>query len=164
MPGESGRFLKVLPAVIIAVFTVSLIDCLFCHPTCPGGRKEWQDLDYWKIRSGPNAIAAEAGRSYRAFLQADIDHGYPISLSNNSCIRFFATYAHCLQMSGRVNFTFNPTIENDYIQGEIECLRARLLLYPRGRFCREAAAKRASESGTRRHSSELQHLSSAKKQ
>ena len=46
--------------------------------------------------------------------------------------------------SGRVNFTFNPTIENDYIQGELEMptgtpiKRTREVI-----FIIEEAAKRA---------------------
>ena len=47
-------------------------------------------------------------------------------------------------MSGRVNFTFNPTIENDYIQGEIEMPTGTPVSRTREvAFVVEAAAKRA---------------------
>ena len=62
VPGESGRFLKVLPAVIIAVFTVSLIEVLLILPShLSWGKKEWsQEIDYRSFRSGTNAIATQA--------------------------------------------------------------------------------------------------------
>ena len=51
-------------------------------------------------------------------------------------------------MSGRVNFTFNPTIENDYIQGEIEMPTGTPVSRTREvAFVVEAAAKRVAKAG-----------------
>ena len=148
VPGESGRFFNILPSVIIAVFTVSLIEALFILPS---------HLAYTRKHPHPNSLfsrfdRAQAGlrlkidgameRFYHPVLALAIRFRY-ITLAIFAC-SFLVVVAYLF--SGRVNFSFNPAIENDYIQAEIEMPTGTPV--PRTRqvaFMIEAAAKRAIE-------------------
>ncbi len=146
VPGESGRFLKVLPAVIIAVFTVSLIEVLLILPS---------HLAFTKKNANPNSLFSCFDRSqtvlrlkldkafeniYRPILLTAIRHRYITITVFASALLVLLGYT----FSGRVNFTFNPTIENDYIQGEIEMPTGTPVARTREvAFIVEAAAKRA---------------------
>lgn len=146
VPGESGRFLNVLPAVIIAVFTVSLVEVLLILPS---------HLAFSRKHPHSNSIFSRFDQGQtrlRLKLDAAMENFYrPILLA---VIRFryitLAVFAASLLVviaytsSGRVNFTFNPTIENDYIQGEIEMPTGTPVARTREvAFTVEAAAKRA---------------------
>ncbi len=122
VPGESGRFLHVLPAVIIAVFTVSLIEVLLILPS---------HLAFSRKKAKTNSIFSRFDKkqtSLRIKLDRLMERFYDPVLK--TAIRFrYITIAGFVSsllvlvaytMSGRVNFTFNPTIENDYIQAELE--------------------------------------------
>lgn len=122
VPGESGRFLHVLPAVIIAVFTVSLVEVLLILPShLAFGRKNPREGSFFTRFD-------QAQTRLRIRLDDAMERFYKPIL--NTAIRFryitIAVFAVSLlilvgyTMSGRVNFTFNPTIENDYIQAELE--------------------------------------------
>ncbi len=148
VPGESGRFLNVLPAVIIAVFTVSLVEVLLILPS---------HLSFSRKRPHTDSIFARFDRSQtklRLKLDSAMEGFYkPILLT---VLRFryltIAVFGAALLIvigyttSGRVNVTFNPTIENDYIQGEIEMPTGTPVDRTREvAFIVEAAAKRAIE-------------------
>lgn len=148
VPGESGRFLHVLPAVIIAVFTVSLVEVLLILPShLAFGRKNPHEgsiftrFDKAQTRLRIKLDAAME-RFYDPILNASIRFRYVTIAIFGSSLLVLIGYT----MSGRVNFTFNPTIENDYIQGELEMPsgtpveRTREVI-----FQIEAAAKRAIE-------------------
>jgi multidrug efflux pump subunit AcrB len=122
VPGESGRFFNILPSVIIAVFTVSLIEVLLILPA---------HLAFSRKEVHPNSIFSKFDRSQtrlRLKIDARMERIYHPILA--AAIRFryitIAIFASSLLivvaylMSGRMNFTFNPTIENNYIQAEIE--------------------------------------------
>ena len=122
VPGESGRFLNILPAGIIAVFTVSLIDVLLILPS---------HLAFSRKNKNPDSIFTrfdQAQTTLRLKLDAAMERCYRPFL--NTAIRFryytIAIFGAVLLViigyvtSGRINFTWNPSIENDYIQAEIE--------------------------------------------
>lgn len=122
VPGESGRFLHILPAVIIAVFTVSLIEVLFILPS---------HLAFSRKHPHQNSIFSRFDRrqtTLRLKLDSAMERFYRPILATALRFRYItiALFASGLIVvvgytwSGRVNFTFNPTIENDYIQAEIE--------------------------------------------
>lgn len=146
VPGESGRFLKVLPAVIIAVFTVSLIEVLLILPS---------HLSWGKKNARKDSIVGrfdQAQTRLRLKLDDLMERFYKPILTTAIRFRYLtiAVFASSLlmliayTMSGRVNFTFNPSIENDYIQGEIEMPTGTPVDRTREvAFIVEAAAKRA---------------------
>lgn len=146
VPGESGRFLNVLPAVIIAVFAVSLVECLLILPS---------HLAFSRKHPHSNSIFSRFDRAQtelRVKLDSAMEGFYRPILNLVIRLRYItlAVFAAVLLIvigytwSGRVNFTFNPTIENDYIQGELEMptgtpvARTREVI-----FIVEEAAKRA---------------------
>ncbi len=146
VPGESGRFLNVLPAVIIAVFAVSLVECLLILPS---------HLAFSRKHPHTNSIFSRFDRAQTALrvkLDSAMEGFYRPILNLVIRLRYvtLAVFAAVLLIvigytwSGRVNFTFNPTIENDYIQGELEMptgtpvARTREVI-----FIIEEAAKRA---------------------
>ncbi len=146
IPGESGRFLHVLPAVIIAVFTVSLVEVLLILPSHlafarkhPHKKSLFSRFDQAQTRLRLKLDAAME-RFYKPVLDVSIRFRYITIALFSSFLLVLIAYT----FSGRVNFTFNPTIENDYIQGEIEMpsgtpvARTREVV-----FIVEAAAKRA---------------------
>lgn len=146
VPGESGRFLKVLPAVIIAVFTVSLIEVLLILPShLSWGKKSGLkksiigrfDQAQTRLRLKLDDLME---RFYKPILTTAIRYRYLTITVFASSLLMLVAYT----MSGRVNFTFNPTIENDYIQGEIEMPTGTPVSRTREvAFVVEAAAKRA---------------------
>jgi len=148
VPGESGRFLHVLPAVIIAVFTVSLVEVLLILPShLAFGRKNPHEgslftrFDQVQTRLRIRLDAAME-RFYRPILDTAIRLRYITITVFAASLLVLIGYT----MSGRVNFTFNPTIENDYIQAELEMptgtpvARTREVI-----FQIEEAAKRAMD-------------------
>jgi len=146
VPGESGRFFNILPSVIIAVFTVSLVEALLILPS---------HLAFTRKHPHPDSIFSRFDRSQtklRLKLDAAMERFYHPVLALAIRFRYItlAIFASSFLIvvaylfSGRVNFTFNPAIENDYIQGEIEMPTGTPVARTRDvAFLIEAAAKRA---------------------
>lgn len=121
VPGETGQFFQVLPSVVIAVFTVSLIECLFilpAHLATAGGSRKWR----WFRRIG-NAQSRMRGhienamdRVYRPVLDLVIRHRVLTLAGFVAFLMVVAAYV----WSGRIDFQFRPQIEADLIQAEIE--------------------------------------------
>ncbi|MCZ6671985.1 MAG: efflux RND transporter permease subunit [Verrucomicrobia bacterium] len=148
VPGESGRFLHVLPAVIIAVFAVSLVECLLILPSHlafsrkhPHSHSIFSRFDQGQTKIRLKLDAAME-RFYQPILAGVIRFRYITLAVFASSLLVVIAYTS----SGRVNFTFNPTIENDYIQGEIVMPTGTPVARTREvAFIVDAAAKRAIE-------------------
>lgn len=121
VPGQTGQFFQVLPSVVIAVFVVSLIECLLILPAhlasgLGGGKSSawFEKLDARQTRLR-RRIENGIDRVYRPALDFAIRHRV-ITLSS-----FVAFLALCTAwvMSGRIDFKFQPQIEADFIQAEI---------------------------------------------
>ena len=146
VPGESGRFFQVLPSVVIAVFSVSLIECLFVLPAhlAHGG----QTGSGWIARFDKRQtalrlrLAATIAKFYSPLLRLAVDNRYLTAAAFTVALALVVVYLK----SGRANFTFRPSIETDSIQAEIEmpsgtpATRIREVA-----FQIEAAARRAAE-------------------
>ena len=148
VPGKSGRFLHVLPAFIIAVFTVSLVEVLLILPShlAFGRKNPREDSFFTRFDQAQTRLRirldAAMERFYRPILDTAIRLRYITITVFAASLLVLIGYT----MSGRVNFTFNPTIENDYIQAELEMptgtpvARTREVI-----FQIEEAAKRAMD-------------------
>ncbi|KPK53326.1 MAG: hypothetical protein AMS22_07560 [Thiotrichales bacterium SG8_50] len=146
VPGESGRFFNILPSVIIAVFTVSLIEALLILPS---------HLAYTRKHPHPASIFSRFDRAQtklRIKIDAAIERFYHPVLALALQFRYITLVVFVSSFvivvaylfSGRVNFTFSPAIENDYIQAEIEMPTGTPVARTREiAFQIEAAAKRA---------------------
>ena len=121
VPGETGQFFYVLPAVVIAVFTVSLIECLFILPAHlahhgKGTSSNW--LSRMQARQTRIRLKMDAliDRSYQPIIKWVLQHR---TLTCSACLAiFFIILGYTF--SGRVNFTFRPSIETPFVQAEIE--------------------------------------------
>ena len=121
VPGETGRFFYVLPAVVIAVFTVSLIECLFILPAhlansghdksrgIIGRFERWQNA--LRIR-----IDDAIDRGYRPVVETVVRHRW---LTVGVFLGGLAVAAGYI-FSGRIAFAFRPSIETPFVQAEIE--------------------------------------------
>jgi len=121
VPGETGRFFYVLPAVVIAVFTVSLIECLFILPAhlAHGGHLEGRGIAA-RFERWQNALRIRIDdaidRGYRPLVEAAVRHRW-------LTVGVFAgVLAPALGyiFSGRIAFAFRPSIETPFVQAEIE--------------------------------------------
>ncbi|WP_411826465.1 efflux RND transporter permease subunit [Luteolibacter sp. AS25] len=119
--GETGQFFEVLPSVVIAVFTVSLVECLLilpAHLAAPPGIFANSSI-FRKINGAQTRL--------RNRIDDALDRAYKPLLS--FAIRFrvltIAIFAAVLAIttaylfSGRIDFKFSPQIEADFIQAEI---------------------------------------------
>ena len=146
VPGESGRFLNILPAVIIAVFTVSLIEVLLILPSHLAFSRKDKNTDsifarFDRAQTGLRLkLDAAMERFYRPILTTTIRYRYYTIAFFGAGLLIVIGYV----TSGRVNFTWNPSIENDYIQAEIEMPTGTPVARTREvAFAIEEAAKRA---------------------
>lgn len=147
VPGETGRFFYVLPSVVIAVFTVSLIECLFilpAHLAHQGTRhrfpwfERFQQVQARARARLDNLIDATYGRVLRRV----VNHRYPVAASFVAALLVAAGYT----FSGRVNFAFQPSIETPFVQAEFEMPSGTPVARSREvAFALEAAARRALE-------------------
>ncbi len=159
VPGESGRFLHVLPAVIIAVFTVSLVEVLLILPShLAFGRKNPREGSFFTRFDQAQTrlriqLDAAMERFYRPILNTAIRLRYVTITVFAASLLVLIGYT----MSGRVNFTFNPTIENDYIQAELEMptgtpvARTREVIFQIEEAAKRAMAKTEEEGIVRNY-------------
>jgi multidrug efflux pump subunit AcrB len=147
VPGETGRFFYVLPAVVIAVFTVSLIECLFilpAHLAYHGKRVHFPwfaRFNDWQTRVRIR-IDDAIDRWYSPLLRAVIERRYLTGAVFLALLVLAVAYT----LSGRIDFAFRPSIETPFIQAEIEMPSGTPVARTREvAFQIEAAARRALE-------------------
>jgi len=147
VPGESGRFFQVLPSVVIAVFTVSLIECLLILPAHlafthrKDGHTWFGRFDAVQTRFRLRLDAAMEGL-YRPLLNAAIRFRYLTVAAFGAALALMISFVG----SGHIDFAFRPTIEIDFIQAEIEMPSGTPVQRTREvAFRIEAAARKAIE-------------------
>lgn len=122
VPGEIGQFFRILPAVVIAVFTVSLVECLLILPShlAFSHHKEGKKTPFARFDAAQtrfrNRLDAAIEKLYRPILETAIRFRY-------LTLTFFLAALIVLGAwiaSGRIDFIFQPAIETDFIQAEIE--------------------------------------------
>ncbi|MDF1814126.1 MAG: efflux RND transporter permease subunit [Verrucomicrobiales bacterium] len=122
VPGEIGQFFRILPAVVIAVFTVSLVECLFILPAHLAHSRKAKNRK--TLFSRFDALQTR----FRDKLDAGMENLYRPVLDFAIRVRYLTTafFVACLLVviawlaSGRIDFIFQPAIETDFIQAEIE--------------------------------------------
>ncbi len=123
--GEAGLFFKVLPAVVIAVFTVSLVECLLILPAHLSSKRQRHAVDGRlslferfdrKQAAFREHLDGVMERSYEPLLQAAIRHR---AITISVFVTALAVVGGYVA-SGRIDFAFRPTIETNFIQAEIE--------------------------------------------
>ena len=148
VPGEIGQFFEILPAVVIAVFTVSLVECLLILPSHLAFSRAKENSQTWFARFDRRQT------KFRERLDAAMEKAYRPMLDLAVNFRYLTVTVFVAGLlvvgawigSGRIDFIFRPAIETDFVQAEIELPsgtpvdRTRVVT-----FQVEAAAKRALE-------------------
>lgn len=121
VPGQTGRFYYVIPAVVIAVFTISLIECFFILPshlafTSKGLKWKWFDRFQAAQTRLRIRINDAIDKWYAPVVQSVIRNRYLTVVIFFSILLVGGAYV----ASGRINFAFRPTIETPFVQAEIE--------------------------------------------
>ena len=148
VPGQAGRFFQVLPSVVIAVFTVSLVECLLILPAhlAHSGKRTRSDTLFARFDRKQTAfrlkLDALMERGYRPVLERAIKHRYlTVAVFVAGLFVVFGYF-----WSGRVDFAFRPTIETDFIQAELSLPSGTPVTRTREvAFQIEAAARRTLE-------------------
>jgi multidrug efflux pump subunit AcrB len=120
VPGSTGKFFSILPAVVVAVFLISLIECLFVLPAHlafnrrdkTGGIIALLDtIPHWFERG----LKKFTKRFYTPVLRVAVVNRYL------TAVIFLAilVVAYAYWDSGRINFSFRPKIQTDRIDAEV---------------------------------------------
>ena len=122
VPGETGRFFAPLPAVVIAVFSMSLVEALFVLPAHLGHGKESGAerglVGYLSRvqRRVSDGFDRATDRFFVPILEFAIHHRFTtLSLLFGTLLIVLAWYE-----SGRMNYTFSPVITGLRVDAEIQ--------------------------------------------
>ena len=121
VPGETGQFFEVLPSVVIAVFTVSLIECLFilpAHLASGAGFIENNRL-FQKINGVQTRLRNKVENAMDSAYQPVLDFAIRHRVLTLSVFLGTLAITGAYLASGRIDFKFSPQIEADYIQAEV---------------------------------------------
>lgn len=115
IPGVMGKIFKIIPLVVISVFTVSLVESLFVLPAHLGHTSERKPgrimafiLKYQQKISG--GLLTFIHKVYRPFLDRAVTWKYLTVSLGFACLIVSFAYIK----SGRLGFTLFPKIESDY--------------------------------------------------
>ncbi|WPD24412.1 MAG: efflux RND transporter permease subunit [Candidatus Electrothrix scaldis] len=119
--GSTGRFFAVLPEVVISVFLLSLVECLYilpAHLNYP--RKEKSNRLLLLLGKIPlfcdRLLDRLINGPFTALLRLSLSSRYVIAALALAIL----TIGYSYWDSGRINFSFRPRIQTDSIDAEIE--------------------------------------------
>ena len=148
VPGQIGQFFEILPAVVIAVFTVSLVECLLILPAHLAGKHSESksasllgkfDQFQTNLRLKLDDFLE---KFYSPFLDTVLKFRYLTLAIFVSGLVVIVSW----MLSGRINFTFRPSIQTSFVQAEIELPSGTPVNRTREVcFAIEAAGRRALE-------------------
>jgi multidrug efflux pump subunit AcrB len=120
VPGSTGKFFSILPAVVISVFLISLVECLFILPAhLTYSRYERLSGFMEMVNRVPNfcerKLAGFIRGYYTPLLRTSVSNRYLTAIIFMSVL----VVAYAYWDSGRINFSFRPSIETDRIDAEV---------------------------------------------
>jgi multidrug efflux pump subunit AcrB len=120
VPGSTGKFFSILPAVVIAVFLISLVECLFVLPAhLTYRRREHAGGAMDIINKVPHlcekGLAWFIRSCYTPLLRKAVSNRYLTALVFLSIL----VVAYAYWDSGRIDFSFRPSIQTDRIDAEV---------------------------------------------
>ncbi|MEN8264013.1 MAG: efflux RND transporter permease subunit [Nitrospirota bacterium] len=120
VPGSTGKFFSILPAVVIAVFSISLIECLFVLPAhLAYHRRERAGGILGLIEKVPQfferGLEGFINKMYTPFLRSAVSNRYLTTVVFMAIL----IIAYAYWDSGRINFSFRPKIQTDRIDAEV---------------------------------------------
>jgi multidrug efflux pump subunit AcrB len=120
VPGSMGKFFSILPAVVIAVFLISLVESLFVLPAhLAYNRREHKGGLMALIDKVPHWFESKLEGFIRKFYSPLLR--YSVTNRYLTSVVFIAilVLAYAYWDSGRVNFSFRPNIQTDRIDAEV---------------------------------------------
>ena len=119
--GSTGRFFEILPAVVIAVFLISLVECLFVLPAHLSYRKTKKKSTLFKVfekvpRFCDQQLDQFVKGPFASLLRWNLTSRYLVAAIGLSVLITSYSYWD----SGWINFSFRPKIQTDSIDAEIE--------------------------------------------
>ena len=123
VPGETGRFFEPLPAVVIAVFIVSLVEALFVLPAHLGHGKTIRE-DSKGLLAAMTRFQRKISDAFERLQDAALVPGLrycvhhrllTLSVMFGALILMFGWY-----YSGRMHYTFNPVITGLRVDAEVQ--------------------------------------------
>jgi multidrug efflux pump subunit AcrB len=120
VPGSTGRFFSILPAVVISVFLISLLECLFVLPPHLAYRRRERT---GRLLSMVERVPAFFERGLKRFVAGLYAPLLRFSVANRYltvCVFLSVlVVAYAYWDSGRINFSFRPSIQTDRIDAEV---------------------------------------------
>lgn len=118
--GSTGRFFGVLPAVIISVFTISLVECLYILPSHLNYARRKRSAFMERLEAVPDRASKGLewviDRIFSPTLKACLNFRYLTALA----ALLVLIVAHAYFSAGWIDFSFRPRIQTDSIDAEIE--------------------------------------------
>lgn len=119
--GSTGRFFEILPAVVIAVFLISLVECLFVLPAHLSYRKRQKKSKLFiAFEKVPHFCDQQLDRfvkgPFACLLRWNLSSRYLVTAIGLAVLVMSYSYWD----SGWINFSFRPKIQTDSIDAEIE--------------------------------------------
>lgn len=121
VPGVMGKIWRNVPVVIIAVFSISLIEALFILPAHLAHQRRTVRGWFWRVVEAPQerfgrGLERFAERVYQPFLMWLLHHRYlTVAIGLAMLILAFGWVA-----GGRMRFFFFPPVESDICRASIE--------------------------------------------
>ncbi len=119
VPGAMGKFFRLIPIVVMAVLSISLIESLLILPahlahSKTGGRGILGFIDRYQERFSAGVERFIIG-SFGPFLRRALDYRYLV-IALGICALLLSAG---LVAGGRVNFTFMPKVEGDVVVADV---------------------------------------------
>ncbi len=118
MPGMMGKFMRMLPLVVISTFLISWVECLLVLPAHLGHKTKpkkrgWGTAIHERQQRFSHAFAAWVRARYAPFLRWAVERRYLVVAFAMAIL--ITTIAYIA--SGRMGFELFPTVESDYSYG-----------------------------------------------
>ena len=142
--GSTGRFFAILPAVVISVFCISLVECLYVLPAHLSYHKQKRTGAVFQLLA---RIPRYCSQLLDRFVSGPFSRVLRLVLSGRYLVAALSVavllVSYAYWDSGQINFSFRPKIQTDSIDAEIEL--------PYGVSMEEvkAIARRVGEGGLR---------------
>ena len=119
--GSTGRFFAILPTVVIAVFLISLLECLFILPAHLAYQRREKKGRFFTFLG---MIPSYCGKTLEKFITRVFTPVLHFSLSSRYLVSAVSLailiVAYAYWDSGWINFSFRPSIQTDRLDAEIE--------------------------------------------
>ena len=119
--GSTGRFFAILPAVVISVFLISLLECLYVLPAHLSYRKRQRTGGVFQFLE---QVPRFCGRRLDRFVKGPFAGGLRLVLAFRYLVAAISLaillIAYSYWDSGWIDFSFRPNIQTDSVDAEIE--------------------------------------------